>query len=676
MGKARMMLASALCLGFLAACGAAEGEQPETGQFPSSGAEGQRLDAVVGGDGFYEVASVLKDGKFLGMQFYKGEPVQLWASEPAGDAVQILLYRKDGTKETVLEAVSQDDTRSGGYLDGEGNYYGISWDRATKLDSSGKKVFSVDAGGSIEEICSAPGGRTALLVRKTDPVNGQLSMSLAELLQDGRLAEVKLESSKGSLSLAAHLGVWGEELLVMDGDYIYRADLQTGALAQAVSLRQTTYVTRQDIALSGKEEKIRALYIPEGGRVELLWADSSGKGRCESLEFKEVSAERETVTLCGLWLDQVPWLKEQAIRFNSASDKYYIVIETPEADEDMDNFVAMTGVKLATGKGPELLFMDTMLDSVDSVIEKGGLLNLAPLMEQSGIREEDYFPLTFGHWRTPDAVYSISYEAHARDFLMRTDVLGDVRNPDMETLLDAMLAYPGQAVYYSGLYAADILREFLCASETLYGMVDWESGTCDFSGGLFAKLLEAARRYQYEKGSSLPEIVEMRWTIRGFMFESLEEYEAAGYAPVCYMFDDGMHPRIDARATLYINANSRNPEGAWEFLRFILSEEVQDGLYEAERSLPVLKKSFYKAAENIIQNGWPKNLIVDYELTQERVDMLAAYIEDARDLPYRTEPILDIIAEEAQGYFDGSRELAQVTEVIRNRVQLFLDERK
>lgn len=49
-------------------------------------------------------------------------------------------------------------------------------------------------------------------------------------------------------------------------------------------------------------------------------------------------------------------------------------------------------------------------------------------------------------------------------------------------------------------------------------------------------------------------------------------------------------------------------------------------------------------------------------------------IEDARALPIRTAPILTIIQEEAKDYFNGSKSAEEISRVINNRVQLYLDE--
>lgn len=681
----KILAMSVLCLVSLTACGGKADEQPEGGQFPAGSTEGQQLDVVLDENDFPDIAAELSGGTFLGMQFYKGEPVQLWASEPqGGNAVSIYLYRKDKTRETVIETISWDDTMSGGYLDEQGNYYGIVLNKVTKTDASGKTLFSATAGAagrfdSIEEICSAPGGKTALLAELEDPETSYMNMTLMELGQGGELTKVELKTDKNSTarnlpSMTAHLGTWGEDLLLMDGDYIYKIDLKTGTLTQAVSLIQTSYVA-QKYAPPESQEDIRAVYIPESGRIELLWAYSSGRGRCENLTFKDMTKERETITLSGWRIDS--WLKEQVAKFNSANDRYYISIKTVSDDtRDAYDFRINFGIEIATGKGPELVYDgEYMLESVSGAIEKGILMDLAPLMEQSGIKEEDYFPMTF-RWRTGDAIYGICYEAFAKDYLIKADVLGDVRNPDMETLLDAMLAYPEKACFSSGLPPHSILWELLYVSDTLYGMLDWEAGTCDFSGELLPKMLEVAKRYEYS--SSDAAVTKERHNFNSYVFPTEEELEAEGYVPFLYMFDDGIHPVVDnyKDRTLCINANSAHPEAAWEFLSFILSEEAQETIYSFQNKydLPVMKKVFLSGGQDFIDRNQSIS-VPGYEPPKANVDGLAEYLEDARERSWKTEPIVDIIIEEARAYFDGAKDIQQVLDVAQNRVQLYLDER-
>lgn len=257
---------------------------------------------------------------------------------------------------------------------------------------------------------------------------------------------------------------------------------------------------------------------------------------------------------------------------------------------------------------------------------------------------------------------------------------------DIGTLADALLAWPEEAAYMERVDSASLLRLFLEGSENLWGMVDWEEGTCDFSGGLFGKLLEAAGRFGYESRKDKP-LLAFRWGI-----EDIYDNQPGNEVVSGVLFDDGLHGAVSSYGIFSVNSNSANQEGAWEFLRFLLGEKMQS----AARVFgsPVLKSAFRewirKDLEMDGRGEWdgPYTIIRDGEISfeirtfQERdfpESVLNEYIdaaENARMLPVRTEPLLDIICEEAASYFNGSKGVEETAEVIQNRVQLYLNEHK
>ena len=62
-------------------------------------------------------------GMLLGMQYYQGEPVQLWSDWMEGDAVY--LTRTDGSREELLMIPKAKSMHC--YLDKEGNVYCWEW---------------------------------------------------------------------------------------------------------------------------------------------------------------------------------------------------------------------------------------------------------------------------------------------------------------------------------------------------------------------------------------------------------------------------------------------------------------------------------------------------------------------------------------------------------------------
>lgn len=677
------------CLIALAACGGKE----KDAQPSPSGTEGQpslsggdNTEVEVDEEAFYDVASELKKGRFLGMQYWQGEPVQLWMSEPTAEdgqaVVSVYMYYRDGTREVCIERISESAARMIYIRDAEGCCYTVSGDgdnkKVARLDSTGKAQYTVQLKGSLRDLCALADGRLALLTYGGSTSGGY---DLFLLDTKGNLTAVFQAESM----LSPVLGASEKEILLLEGDYVYRVNLKDGKKEQIYSFRQTAYDMKKDLAVVSD---IQDFHMGTDGSFGILRAGRHGSGKCETVKLVAVNESRKDVVLRTTYIiEQETWLKERILEFNDSQEEYRVVIDAYENGGDLDDFVMSTGVELATGKGPEILMGSVLADSVSGLIEKGILMDLAPLMEQSGIREEDYFPVTFDLWRTGDSVYCLFYNLWVKEQLMSTAVLGDMREPSIEMLADAMLAYPENAAYGGSWYSADnILQELLEGSETLWGMVDLEKGTCDFGGELFGKLLEAAKRYQYDERNNFPKVTTDKYlsTIHTiyYNFRTRAEEETRGFASAGTLFDDGSHP-VPAIAqsrykSLMLNANAANRDGAWEFVKFILSDEAQEKLAE-KAELPVKKSVFKAQMEREIEDGLSKDVSVkvfDGPLTKERADEIEEFLENARALPYKTEPILAIIWEEAKEYFNGNKSKEQVAEIIENRVQLYLDEQR
>ena len=61
-------------------------------------------------------------------------------------------------------------------------------------------------------------------------------------------------------------------------------------------------------------------------------------------------------------------------------------------------------------------------------------------------------------------------------------------------------------------------------------------------------------------------------------------------------------------------------------------------------------------------------------LENEKLPNFIQMIEDARYLPIRTQPLLDIVCEEAEAYFSGVKSMEEVIAIIENRVNLYINE--
>lgn len=635
----------------------------------------------------------------LETQFWKGEPVQLWL-EVSSKGRNVYLYRKDGSGELLLENVSNEHSayssyegRHRWYLDEEGNlfcYYnkysvangGEQFQgEILKILSSGEILYEteLELGFWIEDFCQTGDGRIWLLLQE----DGEELLRLAELdsatgqLIPGSRREIPFERQRtvslgAAGELPAVLGYFAEERNYR----VMKADLASGEMIPVLYLAGTSYIWPVS-------QKLQNFQVLEDGVVELLFTDQSGLN-CRLDKIKMQKTEKIPIVVRGgYWVDYI--FREQVLQFNMENSTYQVIVEDCTDPEALEDFGRLTSVQMNAGKGPDILYGDDLMeDYIAGMLEKGALEDLKPYMERDGVREEDYFPLTFSAWRQGERIYGINYRGGASQTTIKEEVLGSRETPDMETLIDALLAREGECLYMSEWASGQVLKNWMRGTESLFGMVDWEQGSCDFNTPLFHKMLEAAARYgdNGRKNAELAVAAGNGYS-NVLYFSGSAELEAQGRVISGTQFDDGCYASFNVMEILAVNVNSSHKEGAWEFIRFLLSDEIQGAKKDAY-TIPVSYHAFEEwlpwcIAEMTVRkyvNGVPgyAPTFEGEEVSKERQAEYRQMLEEARPLPIRTKFILEVILDEAQDYFDGYKSTDEVIQVINNRVQLYLDE--
>ena len=158
-----------------------------------------------------------------------------------------------------------------------------------------------------------------------------------------------------------------------------------------------------------------------------------------------------------------------------------------------------------------------------------------------------------------------------------------------------------------------------------------------------------------------------------------------------WLFDDGCHALAEG-SPIAISSGSDVKEGAWEFLCFLLGDEIQED-YTLNGS--VKKSVFAGYADKLLEKIEGDNLAAAFSqdrttwesitriyeekdmefIKTEKIPYYEKMLAEAKYLPLRSAPILDIICEEAEDYFNGNKSAEEVINVIENRVRLYVNER-
>lgn len=360
-------------------------------------------------------------------------------------------------------------------------------------------------------------------------------------------------------------------------------------------------------------------------------------------------------------------LKATIIAFNLENDKYHIEREVFN-NEEMKEKVERLKMELVAGKGPDIMSGSAM-QYASEIMDKECFVDLAPLMKESGFSDDSYFPF-YKALTYKEHVYGLSPYGSVTGCGVKEEVIGGDEIPSFEEFVDDVLYYPENAIFFNNVQKyPKILGYFLNNSETLWGMIDWENCTCDFTVDLFSKILDIAKRYGDATNKGYEPIMIIEPQNPG-SYPEKKYYEENGWVTVDYWFDDGNYPEAQVSfETLMINSNTKNLEGAWAFVSYCMSERGQS----YETSSPANKKAYTNAYEDM-RALYKSEAEAEKYYSMSAIENYKELLENGRYAPYKTEPILNIILEETEAFFSGAKNKEQVIEIIQNRVSLFLKE--
>jgi len=624
----------------------------------------------------------------LGNRFYLGEAVQLVGYRAQdGATMNVYLCKTSGEEELLWEGIPKEYGYGSWYLDSGGNGYCLYTNEVIRYDrGEGERCRQekedVD---KLINFCEAGDGAILLVGQTKDGVLKliELVAEKGELTDTGVILDTDSRRKIGAYISGSDQGFW-----VLDKEGIWGADAKSGRTECVMAFSGGSYMP----------ETVSDFRILEDGTAQVLQGCDM-----DTLHSVNISETRTVLVLRIMDIEYLTdWLSESIVRFNAESSEYYVVVED-KGENEAKAFREKTDMELALGKGPDMV-LSAVSDPL-ALMEKGALEDLAPYMEESGLHEEDYFPAAFDCWRDGDKIYGINIVLEFFPGLwVKEELFSGGEEQDLQGLVQALADYQGDAILSKSVSGkGGLLRWLLKASDSLGGTVNWEDGTCDFGQDFFRNLLEVSKKYADRSGEDIPVLggaADYSLYEYGNIYGNEEELAERGIVCLDFLFDDTHCAAANyLLEMIMVGSGSAHKDGAWEFIRFLLSEEQQSMIYgmSSDSVYPVNRNAFdILAAKELAEGGvvtyetgkdgrtighakmsgldLNPEVIERYQLTEGKVDSVRNMLENARALPLRTEPIQQIIYEEADAYYSGDRSMEDVCGNIQNRVQLYLNE--
>jgi len=354
---------------------------------------------------------------------------------------------------------------------------------------------------------------------------------------------------------------------------------------------------------------------------------------------EDASSIRQTIKLSGIEISSE--LKAQVINFNNSNDKY--IVECVDYNYNEDSFNKLN-LDIITKQTDMVVF-----NNISPITaENYNSFLFADLSEYvSDTQEMDdnsYFNNVIDLFRSDGKLYTMvtEFDIYALVTRNRNNLNGLCLN------LDNFLKENTEINEYRFGFAANILSANINSK--------------DFINNDFRSIL----KYLKENVNDIAQGSKLNFAFVEFTEENNDEYYGNVITPYFFQTDssvsysglpssDGIGIVAESIENISIIDNSSNKDGAWEFIRYCLSDDYQNSLY---RGIPIKKSAFDKLfkGDNLSKNQC-LNIINSAD---------SKYIGDT--------DLFNIIWEESELYFSDEKTLDDTIKSIQNKTTLYLSE--
>lgn len=417
--------------------------------------------------------------------------------------------------------------------------------------------------------------------------------------------------------------------------------------------------------------------------------------------------DKSVLVLAGAWVGGD--IERRVVKFNKESEQYRIVVKSYDSYNTYDDWQAgytQLNNDVTTGKMPDILITDGL--PVENYISKGLLADIGKMIEEDEeLSQTEFVTNVFDAYSVEGRLYYVIPGFTVSTMVGKESIVGDRTSWTMEDMLELQKTLPEGTNMIgdqtrSGFFST--MMQF-CGSD----FVDVDTGKCEFDTDHFISMMEFAKTLpeelteeyfgedywenyesQYRDGRTIlcrvgiGSVRDMNYTYNGNF--------GGDMSFIGFPTESGSGSYVSATECYAISNKSRNKEGAWEFLRYYLTDEYQADS-QSRWGMPVSKKYFDEMAKEgtqrrywLDENG-EKVEEDDYfymngesikldPLTQEQADKVVNFILSVDKCYYYNESIMNIINEEMDAFYTGQKSAKEVAKTIQNRAQLYVDENR
>ncbi|NBJ92009.1 extracellular solute-binding protein [bacterium 1xD42-62] len=577
------------------------------------------------------------------------------------------------------------------YTDGDGNYYVCS----------GWEIYVLKPDGSVYSQVS-PGQYINCFFRMKDGKIGAAYYDDARGFIVNEVvpgeSELKPVNSSISFGYGTYQGGTDTDLLYTENGVLLSCNL-TDEKPEEI-LRWTDY----DV----NSTNLTSVAFLADGRIAALTTDfmsPDGGTELVVLTRKPESEVPEKILLTyGTYYSSF-FAERDITAFNRQSEKYRIMIkEYGDASMDYSEKAELFLKDLESGQFPDIIDLTYCPMSLETLISVGAIEDLNPYLDADEvIAREDYVESALKAYERDGKLYAIMPYYGVETLVGKVSEIGDAKTWTVDDVIELMASAENGAKLLPGTDKSGILWAMCTMNQDLF--INKETGECTFTGEEFKKILAFANGFANEASddTTLDDLRSGKTLLNNGYITSVSQYQMYEFmfgGPVNLIGyptfgESGLTFRSNG-TTVAMGSGCENKEGVWEFIRFNVTKERQENVGSPNGGFPILKSALEKEFEKDMEpeytkdeNGnqietpkssWASSMggeefsVEVYAATKEQVDRVREMIETTQSGAGMDQEVLNIILEEASGYFSGQKTPEDVASVVQNRVQLYLNE--
>ncbi|WP_171685083.1 ABC transporter substrate-binding protein [Paenibacillus planticolens] len=409
-----------------------------------------------------------------------------------------------------------------------------------------------------------------------------------------------------------------------------------------------------------------------------------------------------TIVFSTFWPDED--LKKAKINYEAAHPNITIDLQDVVADDahleaELKKYVTATNTAMLSGKGPDMLALD-MLPS-EKYVGQHLLTDLSGMLKKDpSFLKGSYFNNILESSQTNGGLFGLPLSFFLNVMIgdekaiKQTGVTIDDKNWTWEKYADTLKLLSQKGPYKSTSSAPGVIpsegKEMMqmllgeMVKENYPHLVNETSRSANFDSAAFTDMMGQIKQ-MYDDGVFA--------SGRGSSYFKSQNVNSA-WDYLVSMKETGMDARLYAKPradgttaggyfypykVIGINDKSAVKQEAWNFLQYLMSEEIQ--LSPERAGFPVNKNVYEKQVQQLLASGTVKT----YEegplhgqsipVDPAQIQLLDGYLSEAvHPVAFQPTKIEEIVKKESQAYFNGQKSANDVAKLIQNKVMTYLNE--